>query len=279
MKFDPRKSFGYPVLRPDSDDYPRAGFQLQIDFNLKKDDPGKFFVEYDFQLGLRELSEFVREQNAAYWLRIACRSTFFSQMIRVDQKGRLEIDGAELRDVVEISGFVIAEKESEFRCSKINPEFGYTGFSLVKGQVMAHSHPCVYVVEKEFWKPLSSIFEYRINEELKEGEFNVNLDSESGYVEVFTNSSLNKQFHALERLQDGRSILINSIFFPTLVLMIARIQESPDSTVDKKWARVLIAKATAKHIDLNNSKVLMTAQKLLDYPFQKLVSSYFEKTT
>lgn len=281
MKFDPKKSFGYPVLRPDSDDYVRSAFQLDIDFNLEKDDPSKFVIGHEFHCGVRELVEFVKNQNAAFWIRVSCRSTFVSSMYQVEQKGSVSIDGAELRDVIEICGFVIARKNCVFKSEKINEEFGYESFEVSQGQVMAHSYPSSYVVEKDFWKPLNSIFEYRVGEDLKAGEFFVDLEADSGIVEIIAHSELIKQLNAFEKSQEGRRLLINSLFFPTVVQMISRIQESQESSesiLEKKWAKILMAKAAAKKIDIKNQRVALVAQKLLDFPLLRLTSSQFENT-
>lgn len=277
MKFDPKKSFGYPVLRPDSDDYERAGFQLDIDFNLDPKDPSKFSIRHEFHCGVRELVDFINNKNADFWIRVSCRSTFFSQMYPVEQSGMILIDGTELRDIVEISGFVIAATTAKFSSAKINGEFGYDFFETSQGQVLAHSHPCSYVIEKEFWKPLQSIFEYRIDESLKEGEFYVELDALSGYVEIFAHHQLLKQLNAFEKSQDGRNLLLNSVFFPTVVQMITRLQESRDLVAEQKWAKVLLAKAEAKGVDVTNQRVALVAQRLLDFPLLKLTSSQFEK--
>lgn len=280
MKFDPRKSFGYPVLRPDSDDYVRSAFQLDIDFNIDKTDPSKFIIRYAFHCGVRELVEFVKNMSAAFWIRVSCRSTFMSSMYQVEQNGSISIDGTELRDVIEICGFIIARKQSAFTSNKINKEFGYDSFEVSQGQVMAQSYPSSYVVEKDFWKPLQSIFEYRVGENLREGEFFVELEATSGIVEIIAHAELIKQLNAFEKSQEGRNLLINSVFFPTVIQMITRIQESKDSgdsILDRKWAKILLAKAAAKKIDLHNKKVALVAQQLLDFPLLKLTSSQFEK--
>jgi hypothetical protein len=199
-------------------------------------------------------------------------------MYPVEQNGSITIDGTELRDVIEICGFVIARKQAVFESKKINEEFGYDSFEVSQGQIMAHSYPSSYVVEKDFWKPMHSIFEYRIGEDLKEGEFHVDLDATSGVVEIFGHTALIKQLNAFEKSQEGRNLLINSVFFATVVQMITRIQESPESVADKKWAKILLAKAESKNIDVRNKRVALVAQRLLDLPLLKLTSSQCEKT-
>jgi hypothetical protein len=277
MKLDAKKSFGYPVLRPDCDDYVRSGFQVDVKFDIDKSDPSKFIIGFEFHCGVRELVDLVKNGCAAFWIRISCRSTFVSSMYCVEQNGEIAINGSDYRDIIEICGFIIGKKQAFLKSSKINHEFGFDAFEFAQGQVLAHSYPSSYVVEKEFWKPLQSIFEYRIGDDLKEGEFYVDLDATSGIVEIFAHAKLKQHLNAFEKSQEGRSLLINSVFFPTVVQMISRIQESPESVADKKWAKILLAKAEAKKLDLRSQRVAVIAQRLLDFPLLKLTSSHFEK--
>ena len=69
MKYDPDKSFGYPVLTPHSDDYIKSSFQTELDFNINSENPKQFVIEYSFFCGVRELIDFVRQGNAAYWIK------------------------------------------------------------------------------------------------------------------------------------------------------------------------------------------------------------------
>lgn len=279
MKYDPSKSFGYPVLRPESDDYLRSAFQLDIDFDIDKNDPSKFSIAYSFHCGVRELNEFIRQRNASYWIRVFCRSTFFTKMQRVDQSGRLSVLGSDLRDVIEISGYVIGETNSTFQSSKINPEFGVDHFDVTRGQVLAQSSPASYVVEKEIWKHISSIFEYRVppDQELKDGEFYIDLDGDSGFVEIFANNEQCKRFKEFEKSSEGRILLINSVFFPTVAQMISTVQERRETVLEKKWAKVLTAQAAARNIDILKGKVFICAQRLLDRPLSQLGVAFLDK--
>ena len=109
MKYDREKSFGYPVLSTGSDDYLKSDFQTEIDFNINSDNPKMFYVEYIFNCSVREIRDLVASGDAAYWLKIACRSTFYSKMYEVSPAGELVLDGHDLRDLVEFSGFIIGK--------------------------------------------------------------------------------------------------------------------------------------------------------------------------
>jgi hypothetical protein len=277
MKYDPEKSFGYPVLSPQSDDYIKAAFQTEIDFNLNPENPGEFIVEYIFACGVKDLRDLVASGGAAYWLKIACRATFYSRMFEVSAEGSIALDANELRDTVEISGFIIGKKECVLSSDKINPEFGYNSFTVANGQVLAQGLPRIYVTEKEVWKPISSIFEYRRDDDLKDGEYTIDLDSDSGFVEIFASESQCQRFKDFEKSKDGKTVLLNTVFFVAVAQMIDALQEKPEDYADKKWARILQAKAASKNINLNDRKKLIAAHRILERPLKTLTTTLLDK--
>lgn len=277
MKYDPDKSFGYPVLTPHSDDYVKSSFQTELDFNINTENPKQFIIEYSFFCGVRELIDFVRQGNAAYWIKVTCRSTFFSKMYEVTASGTIIIDGHNLRDSVELSGYIIGKKDAEFSSPKINPEFGYSAFSVSNGQVLAQGVPRIYVTEKEFWKPLSSIFQYRPEDDLKDGEYTVDLDNDDGYVWIIARQDQLKKLQDFQQSKGGKTILLNTVFFAAVSQMIEALKERPDQYQDKKWAKILMAKAASKNVNLNNSRPLIATQQLLDRPLRKLIPELLDK--
>jgi hypothetical protein len=188
--------------------------------------------------------------------------------MKVDKKGSLTFDFSDFRDVIDISGFIIASESCSFKSSKINPEFGYDSFEIETGQVLAHSDSIVYSVEKDFWKPIQSIFEYQPDERLVDGEFYVDLESESGYVNIRANANLIRKLNNLERASTGKAILINSVFFPVVVQMVIAYQQSEENVSLSRWGRILMAKAAARNLDLRNQNSFLIAQKLLNFPLQ-----------
>jgi hypothetical protein len=277
MKYDPEKSFGYPVLSPGSDDYLKANFQTEIDFDINKDSPRQFQVEYTFACSVKEFRELVAAGDAAYWLKVSCRSTFYSKLYEVSASGTLLIEANDLRDLIEFSGFIIAKRDSVFGCDRINPEFGYSSFSISNGQVLAQGLPRIYITEKEFWKPISSIFEYQRKDELKDGEYSIDLDAESGFVEIFANEQQCQRFKEFEKTKDGKAVLLSTVFFVAVSKMIEALQEKPDDYAHKKWARVLEAKAASKNINLKEKRMLLAAHRVLDRPLRNLSAALLDK--
>jgi hypothetical protein len=275
MKYDPEKSFGYPVLCRDMDDYLKAAFQASFSFDLDDDNVSKFKLKYAFTCSVKEIRELISADKAAYWVKVSCRSTFYSKLHEVPAHGELSIDGALLRNTVDFSGYVIAKKEAELTSSKINPEFGYETFTVSNGQVLALERPTTYVTDKDFWKPISSIFEYRQDDDLKNGEFTVDIEDE--FIQIFSNSVQLQKFKQFGRSTNGRITLLSTVFLSALSQMIEAMIHKPDEYADKKWARILEAKAASKRIDLYDRRPFVAAQRLLDRPLGKLADAFLEK--
>lgn len=275
MKYDSEKSFGYPVLCEDNDDYVKSAFQPSFSFDLDDQDPSYFKLKYRFDTKVGGILQMISSGSAAYWVKVSCRSTFYSKLYEVSESGEILIDGRALRDTVEFSGYVIAKCNALLKSSKINPEFGYDEFPVYNGQVLALARPITYVTEKEFWKPISSIFQYRQDETLKNGEFSIDIDDE--YVQVFGNANQLKNFTQFAKSRNGITVLVNTVFFSALCKMIDAINSKPDDYEQKKWAKVLAAKAASKRIDLKDRRPFVVAQRLLDRPLVKLADAFLEK--
>lgn len=275
MKYDPEKSFGYPVLSVDNDDYIKSSFQTSFTFDVNNENPKEFKLEYSFLCGVKGILDLISTDHAGYRIKVSCRDTFYSRMHSVPREGVLRIEGSMLRGVVEFAGLVIANRESEVQSDKINPEFGFKSFTVNNGQVLAQAPPRVYVTDKEFWKPISSIFEYRKMDDLKDGEFTVDLEDE--FIQILSNSSQLQKFKQFEKSTDGKIVLVNSVFFVAVAKMIEVLAEKPDDYENKKWARILQAKAASKKIDLQDPKMFVAAQQLLGRPLGQLTAAILEK--
>ena len=144
------------------------------------------------------------------------------------------MEASDFRDLVEFTGFIIGKKDTTLSSEKINSEFGYSTFPVFNGQVLAQGIPKIYIADKEFWKPISSIFEYRRKDELKDGEYTIDLNSESGVVEIFANERQCQNFKDFEKSKEGKIILLNTVFFVAVSKMIETYNDNEEEYVDKK---------------------------------------------
>jgi hypothetical protein len=59
--------------------------------------------------------------------------------------------------------------------------------------------------------------------------------------------------------------------------MIETYSENPNDYADKKWARILVAKAASKGINLADPKFLLATHRILDRPLRSLAASLLDK--
>ena len=280
MKFDPLKSFGYPVLRPldpnqspELADYVKSSFQPSFKISLDSSDPSIFVISYDFTaLSLRPLKKLIEEQKATFIIRIECRETFYSLTKEVGDVGEIKIEGDQLRDWVKLCGYVTAKQKLVLKSDKINEEFGYTEFEAEKATVLAWAPPTTYSVEKDFYRNIRSIFEYREDSSLNNGQFFVDLDEE--YVFIHANSSQIKHLRNAEATKGSQLLVLNSVFYPVVLQMAMKIRDDEEETLQRRWGKIFAAKCAAKGINYNDDPNL-TAQAILGRPLNGLNTEYF----
>jgi len=250
MRFDSQKSFPYPVLRPDIDDYESGEFQTTVDF-VRSENDKKITVKIHVALSIEEIKEEIARGNASISTIISCRETYFRDAI-ISKKFDIErsFDSGTFRGEVEISPYVVATRPiKKFRCSDINGEFNSKEFSFEVGEVLAADQPQIVYIDREVFKPISSILQL------------VKLDTIAGYdwklrfdeskIQVLLSSEAKQMVDLARNGRHGRAILLNSIYFAALIEAIHRLREDPDSFAHLRWAKVLKQQSHNAGIDLD----------------------------
>ena len=275
MRFDPNKSYTYPVLRPGSSDYQQAEFQVEIQ---PERIPGTtaLRITADFVLSDPDLQALVAESKAAYVLRVRSagthhRSAHISQELQVSPTFA---DGR-LHGRTELWGFLIAMRDlPNFRAARWHEDYGSMNFDIHAGAVLAEDEPKEYWIDTAEEAPIGSIFELRENRSLTKGSWNVQLDDERVILHMSVPD--------YQRFCDARSrvngtpeaaYIMNAIYLPALIWTLQEADRDPDSFRDNRWYRSLDARlsdcecAVLGSLDENR---LTDGQKLLEQPFANL---------
>ena len=276
MKHDPRKCFGYPVLRYPAPspgmggrDYEGASFQVIIQPTLDVTrTPEKISIDYRVNLSLMALQDKFSTGEIARFLRVECRDTYLTMTEEVSDSGRLLIDAGNLRGRVEVSAFILAKKETEIVSDSINPEFGGDRFVAKAGQVLALSEPVVFCADRDVQRRLRSIFEFDPKDHLMKGEFRVNLDKQYVYIE-----SCPEQEQELKRALksgSGEAVFDSSVALSAVILMLTKLQnkDTAGDYANYKWAQVVQSKYP--RLLNSDSDALAGAQEILDRPLGRL---------
>jgi hypothetical protein len=273
MKFDRSKTFPYPVLRPYSDDYVDAEFQALAEFEIKDNN---IKVSCSFQTSSTELQNQIALGAARYISILSCRETYFRKVLSTSGdtiEEHLKADA--LRGEVMIESYIVATKElKNYSSPDINPEFEKKRFDFQPGQILAQDEPQAIYIERDLFRPFSSVFYLVKNDNLSGGEWKVSLEQDNVLIEV---SALMKESIDNSRSDNlSRTVLINSIYFSAVVHVIQRLKDGNEFH-ELKWARIIEQQIHNNNIDIDTTDAYIVAQKLMKHPLTILNTYVFSR--
>lgn len=272
MKFDRNKTFPYPVLRPFSDDYIDVEFQTNVDFSSNE---GFVTADISYRVSSSELIEQIKNGNAKFVSIVSCRETYFRDVITSEAKQVVKkFDVGNLRGEVKVDSYIIAIKKiPSFSSPDINPEFGRDSFAFTAGDVLAQDETAVFYIDRDLFKPVTSVFDLVKNPEYSEGEWRINLDDD--HIQIVVSAAMKESIDNARNNTAMKVILLNSIYFSAAVHAIQRLKEGGDDYEEKKWSRVFFRQIHNNGLDLTGDAYIL-AQKLMKYPL-KVLNAYVLK--
>ena len=272
MKFDRNKTFPYPVLRPFSDDYIDVEFQTNVDFSSNE---GVVTSDISYRVSSSELVDQIKSGNAKFVSIVSCRETYFREVITSDAKQVVKnFDVGNLRGEVKVDSYIIAIKKiPSFSSPDINPEFGRDSFAFTPGDVLAQDETAVFYIDRDLFKPVTSVFDLVKNPEYSEGEWRINLDDD--HIQIAVSAAMKESIDNARNNTTMKVILLNSIYFSAAVHAIQRLKEGGDDYEEKKWSRVFYRQIHNNGLGLTSDAYIL-AQKLMKHPL-KVLNAYVLK--
>lgn len=277
MRFDEKKSFGYPVLRKFSNDYVGADISSSIELIIPETRDDLCRLEYSVLIGVSEIKDALRIKDLGLVVSIFCPKTLYSKSVFVfELMGQIEIDANNLRGDVFINTELVVAKDSYLLSStKIHPEFGINSFQLSEGDLIAQAMPQKLFIEREVFQPVTSLFQWVPTEEIQIGEWRLDWDEQA--IKILLHPIQQQKLNMACEGPEGRAILLNSIFMPALIKLIdAIVRQEADQ--EDLWVKVICAKSANLGIDVSEStNSLELAQKLLKLPLSVLNKTLFKE--
>jgi hypothetical protein len=273
MKFDRNKTFPYPVLRPFSDDYIDVEFQTNVDFTSND---GLVTANISYRVSSPELIEQIKIGNAKFVSIVSCRETYFRDVLTSETKQIVKnFDVGNLRGEVKVDSYIIAIKKiPSFSSPDINPEFGRDSFAFTPGDVLAQDETAVFYIDRDLFKPVTSVFDLVKNPEYSEGEWRINLDDD--HIQIVVSTAMKESIDNARNSTTMKVILLNSIYFSAAVHAIQRLKEYGSDYEEKKWGRVFYRQIHNNGLDLVSTDAYVLAQKLMKHPL-KVLNAYVLK--
>ncbi|MCR5868491.1 hypothetical protein [Aquincola sp. J276] len=271
MQFDSLRAFPYPVLRPDSDDYVDGDIQVTAEFEPSEDGQ-EVRARVEFHLSVEELKAEVAAGRARYVIVFACRDTYFRH---VELTNALEFEvtfpAGSLRGEVQIYPYVSAAKQIKaYQAEWINPEFGPGPFTYPVGAVLALDRPQVVYIDRDVFKPLSSIFVIRKDENITGHEWQVRTTDDK--VHILVSAELKALIDNARNNKSHRAVLMNSIYFAAVMHCLTQLKHG-DHLDETRWGRVIAQKCHNAGINLAEHEEYLVAERLMKSPF-RLVDAY-----
>lgn len=273
MKFDKSKTFPYPVLRPYSDDYVEGEFQSTVSLTIEE---GWVKVSCSYLTSSVELQQLITDQKAQFVSIVSCRDTYFRQTLRTGNSDfEATISADDLRGEVFIDSYIVAIKEiKNFVSPDINPEFAQKRFNFKAGEILAQEEAQAVYIERDLFRPISSVFELVKGDGLSGGEWRVSLEQD--HVQISVSPSMKESIDNSRSSSLVKSVLINSIYHSAVAHAIQQLKDGADFA-DLKWARVMLRQLHNQNIDLVKNDAYVIAQKLMKHPLSVLNTYVFAK--
>lgn len=273
MRFDKYKAFPYPVLRPESDDYKDGEFQASVEFVIDNDN---IKVSIGYALSAEEITSEISKGNAEYVCMISCRDTYFQRVISTPEKKiEANFDIGAMRGEVRVNPYVVVKKAiASFVALDINPEFGPGPFQFAEGDVMAQDEAQVFYIDRDLFKPITSVFELVKKDDQSDGLWTVFFEED--HVQIEVSPKMKEAIDAARNDHKKRVVLLNSIYFAAVMQAIQKLKDSNENYDGKKWADVIRQQAHNKGINLEGHDAYYIAEQLMQQPI-KLLDAYVFK--
>lgn len=273
MDFDRNKTFPYPVLRPYSDDYVGVEFQATAQITV---DANSVVLNCNYLTSCEELIGEIKKGRAVYCSVLSCRDTYFRQAITSKSADVSKtFDATNVRGEVRVESYIVCLKKiPSFTSADINKEFAKVSFTFLPGQVLAQDETSVVYVDRDLFKPLTTVFELVKSDSVSANEWRVSLDEE--HVQIQVSPGMKEVLDDARNSTANKAILLNSLYTSAVTEALSKLREAPDQFSHTRWGNVMIRQLSNHNIDLFGTEPYIAAQSLMRHPLGILRAYVFQ---
>jgi hypothetical protein len=273
MKFDKNKAFPYPVLRPHCDDYVDVEFQTTVEFAITAE---KITAEITYALSSEELLNEIEKGNAKYVSVVSCRDTYIRSVLSSsDGKFSADFEKGSLKGEVRVDPYIVAVRDIVgFSSEDINPEFGKESFSFSPGEVLAQDETQIFYIDRDLFKPVTSVFQLVKNDNLNGGEWRVGFEED--FVQIEVSTQMKDAIDGARNSKSNQVILLNSLYFSAVVQALQKLKDGGADYEERRWAKVMNGQLTNHGWDIDAHDAYILAQRLMKYPLTLLETYIFK---
>lgn len=276
MQIKRDRSFPYPILGKNYDDYLSSKFGVEIIVNSSKKELN---VELNVELTNPDLIKLINQKKASVFCHLECPKTKYRSIVELSSlKNKIKIENGLLNGYLELAPVIIATQNiPNYFSSYFNKDYNNLSFNIEKGNVLGIAEQFKIPIKKDLGdlSKIPSIFNIVGDEKINKIEVDI-------YDEKIT-IKLPLEVHKIYKQFKGNSqyneIFISTIILPSLMHVLSEIKSGSggvmnQSMEDFRWFRVIKKKLTELNLDIEDSyDLLFFAQEILDMPVTRAVES------
>jgi hypothetical protein len=155
-----------------------------------------------------------------------------------------------------------------YRPQGAHAEFG-KGFDVEPGQILALDEEQIIDVTRPPIASIESIFEIVSSDEVAEGKFDV--DTESDRLIVSMGEKTYQLVQGLRETDDvTRDVIMNSLYVPVVMQILDQLARGHEQFEQYRWFHPFRARCEIAGVNIDEPDLLNDAQRLLEQPFASL---------
>lgn len=271
MRVNHDTRFPYPVLSPDTTDYPEGAFDVDLQVTEERDS-GEVTIKYSAKLEEATIANEVDQDRAEVVLFITCQRTYYNAKHVLNLgSGELKLEPGLLREAVLLRPYIAVTKPIPgFSSDEIHPEFGSRTWEFEPGDVLAYGQESLIEVGLDKLTPLETVFQLEKRSGVPDGETRV--DPGADKIAIAASPRTYDAIHALRGTAFGRAVLLNSVYLPAVMVVLSAVRAGEHHGT--RWYRVFEAKCNELGFALDSGTAVEAhedAQRLLQSPLGHLL--------
>ncbi|MDA9029203.1 hypothetical protein N9H80_00855 [Candidatus Pseudothioglobus singularis] len=276
MRANTQKSFPYPVIRDEFDDYLNETFEIIPSFELSEDSKNAKFL-LDYSLSSTAIKRQIANGNACYLSVFSCRDTFYHKVFESFEASNniVEINLDDISGKLEVESFVYIKNDLSIESKNINQEylpkdiFSDSKFKYLAGSIVAQAKVYKFNFVPDIFNFSSSLFQLKLDPELPKDEWAI--DTNQDRIIIRASNNIIEIERELSNHDKGKSALVNSIYFAAVMHAVSLIKETPSLVDEVHWAKVFEQRMNIKKVT-DADPIYKVASKLMDWPLSDLES-------
>lgn len=273
-------SFPHPVLGV-ADDV-RGYYEPKFDVGMTRH---KITFSVDHSLSNKTLQKLVSERSVFFVVELNCPQTIYRTIYRsYDKNQAFEVDASELRNAVEASFYIVANKNlNNYVVDGANKDYSGYKFEIGKGDILAYGGVFGFMAGKTWasTESIASIFDIQKSSK-EDGPMSFCTSDEKIIIKLSKKDYA--KYEEVSRAHQFYSVLHSSMAFPALMYALSEMIEQNENSEEDggrndgcEWKQILENRINndedLKKIGWDSTKIPEIAQILLEKPVSRMFGS------